>query len=92
MNKEELVIEVSKKLKNTQKQTSEIINITIDVIEETVAKGGKVTLVGFGTFEGRKRSARKGRNPQTGEELTIPEKTVPVFTPGKQFKEMVDKK
>lgn len=91
MNKEELVLEVSKKTKTTQKQAAEIINITIDVIEEAVAKGGKVTLVGFGTFEGRKRSSRRGRNPQTGDEITIPEKNVPVFSPGKQFKEMVNK-
>ena len=68
MNKEELVQEVSKKSKVTQKETAEIINALMETIEKTVAKGKKVTLVGFGTFEARKRAARTGRNPQTGKE------------------------
>lgn len=91
MNKEELVQEVAKKTKTTQKQTSEIISITLDLISRSVAKGKKVTLVGFGTFDSRKRAARMGRNPQSGEEISIPAKTVPVFTPGKKFREVVDK-
>ena len=52
-------------------------------------KGNKVTLVGFGTFESRKRAARIGRNPQTGKELKIAAKTVPAFSAGKKFKELV---
>lgn len=92
MNKEELVQEVSKKAKTTQKDAAEIISVTMDVITKTVAKGKKVTLVGFGTFEARKRAARTGRNPQSGQEIQIPAKKVPVFTAGKKFKEMVDKK
>ncbi|MEW5821456.1 MAG: HU family DNA-binding protein [Cyanobacteriota bacterium] len=91
MNKEELVQEVAKKTKSTQKRASELITITLDVISKSVAKGKKVTLVGFGTFAPRKRAARSGRNPQTGKEIQIPAKTVPVFTAGKQFKEKVNK-
>ena len=91
MNKEELVQEVAKKTKTTQKETAEIISTTIDVISRTVAKGKKVTLVGFGTFEARKRAARTGRNPQTGKEIQIPAKRVPVFSAGKKFRELVNK-
>jgi DNA-binding protein HU-beta len=91
MNKEELVQEVAKKTKTSQKQAAEILNVTMDVIEKTVAKGKKVTLVGFGTFEARKRAARTGRNPQTGKEIQIPGKTVPTFSAGKKFRELVNK-
>lgn len=89
MNKEELVQEVAKKTKRPQKEVADILSSTIETIEKTVAKGKKVTLVGFGTFEPRKRAARTGRNPQTGKELKIPSKTVPAFSAGKKFKEMV---
>ena len=91
MNKEELVKEIAKKAKVTQKEASEILTTVLATIEKTVSKGKKVTLVGFGTFEARKRAAKTGRNPQTGAELQIPEKTVPVFTAGKKFKESVAK-
>ncbi|OGI17488.1 MAG: DNA-binding protein [Candidatus Melainabacteria bacterium RIFOXYA12_FULL_32_12] len=91
MNKEELVKEISKKAKVSQKQASEIISLTLETIEKTVSKGKKVTLVGFGTFEARKRAARTGRNPQTGKEIKIPAKTVPAFSAGKKFRELVNK-
>ncbi len=89
MNKEELVKEVSQKAKVSQKATADVIAATIDTIETTLAKGQKVTLVGFGTFEPRKRAARTGRNPQTGAALKIAAKTVPAFTAGKKFKDAV---
>ena len=92
MNKEELVQEVARKTKNSQKNVADIINTTMLVIQRTVAKSKKVTLVGFGTFEARKRAARTGRNPQTGKEIQIPAKTVPVFSAGKKFREMVNKR
>ncbi len=92
MNKEELVQEVSKKAKVTQKEAVEILNSIMSTIEKTVAKGKKVTLVGFGTFEARKRAARTGRNPQTGAAIKIAAKTAPVFTAGKKFKDIVDGK
>ena len=91
MNKEELVKEIAKKTRMPQKQVAEIISLMIDSIEKTVAKGKRVTLVGFGTFEARKRAARTGRNPQTGAEIQIPAKTVPAFSAGKKFKEIVSK-
>ena len=90
MNKEELVQEISKKAKVTQKDAGEVLNALVDTIQKTVAKGKKVTLVGFGTFEPRKRAARTGRNPQTGKEISIPAKTVPVFSAGKKFKATVN--
>lgn len=92
MNKEELVKEVSAQAKLSQKQTTEVIAALLDTVEKTVAKGKKVTLVGFGTFESRKRAARVGRNPQTGKEIKIAAKTVPAFSAGKKFKELVNKK
>ena len=92
MNKEELVQEVAKKTKTSQKAVADVLAYTIDAIEKSVAKGKKVTLVGFGTFEPRKRAARTGRNPQTGKPLKIGAKTVPAFSAGKKFKELVSKK
>lgn len=89
MNKEELVKAVAANVKLSQKDTAEIINATIETVQKTVAKGKKVTLVGFGTFEARKRAARVGRNPQTGKEIKIAAKTVPAFSAGKKFKELV---
>lgn len=89
MNKEELVQEVAKKAKVTQKEAANVINELMDIVQKTVAKGEKVTLVGFGTFEARKRAARTGRNPQTGAAIKIDAKVVPAFTAGKKFKEEV---
>lgn len=91
MNKEELIQEVSKKSKASQKQVADILGYILESIEKSVSKGKKVTLVGFGTFESRKRAARNGRNPQTGAAIKIQAKTVPAFTAGKRFKESVAK-
>ena len=90
MQKEGLVKEIAKKAKVSQKDATEVLGAILDTIEKTVAKGKKVTLVGFGTFEARKRAARTGRNPQTGSEIKIPAKTVPAFSAGKKFKELVN--
>ena len=92
MNKEELVQEIAKKSKVTQKEANEVLSALIETVQKTVSKGKKVTLVDFGTFEPRKRAARNGRNPQTGKEIKIPAKTVPVFSAGKKFKEVVNGK
>ena len=89
MNKEELVKAVAETAKLSQKDTAAIIGATIEAIQKAVAKKQKVTLVGFGTFEARKRAARVGRNPQTGKEIKIAAKTVPAFSAGKKFKELV---
>ena len=92
MNKEELVQEIAKKAKVTQKEAAEVLNGLVETVQKTVAKGEKVTLVGFGTFESRQRAARTGRNPQTGKEIKIAAKTVPAFSAGKKFKDLVNKK
>ena len=89
MNKEELVQEISKKAKVTQKDANEVLSVLVDTIQKTVAKGKKVTLVGFGTFEPRKRAARNGRNPQTGKEIKIAASKVPAFKAGKALKDAV---
>ena len=91
MNKEELVKEISKKSKVSQKMAGEVLAAVVDTVQKTVSKGKKVTLVGFGTFEPRKRSARTGRNPQTGAAIKIAAKTIPAFSAGKKFKELVQK-
>ena len=91
MNKEELVKEVSKKAKVSQKAAADVIAAALETIEKTVSKGKKVTLVGFGTFEPRKRAARTGRNPHTGAAIKIPAKTVPAFSAGKKFKDLLVK-
>ncbi len=92
MNKEDLVKAVAEKAKVSQKQAGEVLAAVLETVEKTVAKGKKVTLVGFGTFESRKRAARVGRNPQTGKELKIAAKTVPAFSAGKKFKTVVNGK
>ena len=92
MNREELVAEIAKVAKVSKKEAGEVLNALVETIQKTVSKGKKVTLVGFGTFESRKRAARSGRNPQTGKEISIPAKTVPVFSAGKKFKTAVNGK
>ena len=89
MNREELISEISKKTKVSKKDAGLILSATIETIEKSVKKGDKVTLVGFGTFSKKHREARKGRNPQTGKELKIAAKTVPAWSAGKSFKELV---
>lgn len=92
MNKAELVELVANKTGNSKRQSEESLNVAINAITKSVAKGEKVTLVGFGTFERRDRRARKGRDPRTGTEIDIPAKKVPAFSAGKQFKQAVNKK
>ena len=92
MNKAELVAELATKTGNTKKASEEAVNAFIDVVTEALKKGEKVQLVGFGSFEVRKRAARKGRNPQTKEEIKIPASKAPVFKAGKALKDLVNKK
>ena len=89
MNKGELVEAIAAKAQTSRKDADAILTATVEVLMEAVANGEKVTLVGFGTFEPRQRAAREGRNPQTGKTIQIPETTVPAFSAGKQFKELV---
>ncbi len=92
MNKAELVAAVAAKTGETKKSAEEAVNAFVDVITESLTKGDKVQLVGFGSFEVRKRAARKGRNPQTKEEIKIPASKAPVFKAGKALKDLVNKK
>ena len=92
MNKAELVAAVAAKTGDTKKAAEASVDAFVSVIKETLKKGEKVQLVGFGSFEVRKRAARKGRNPQTKEEIKIPASKAPVFRAGKQLKELVNNK
>ena len=89
MNKGELVDQVAEKATVTKKQADAVISATIEAIMEAVSSGDKVTLVGFGSFESRERKEREGRNPKTGNKMTIPATKVPAFSAGKLFKEKV---
>ena len=91
MNKSELVAAISAKTNETKKVTEETLNAFIEVVTETLKKGDKIQLVGFGTYETKSRAARKGRNPQTGEEIKIPASKVPSFKAGKTLKDEVNK-
>jgi len=88
MNKADLVVEVAK-VTNTKKEANEAVDCVFDAITKALKKKDEVTLIGFGTFSIRKRKARSGRNPQTGETIKIKAKTVPVFKPGKALKDAV---
>jgi DNA-binding protein HU-beta len=89
MNKQELIDKVAKKAGLTKKDVQAVIDLTVESVMDAVKKGDKVTLVGFGTFSQIKRAARKGRNPQTGKEITIAARKSPKFTAGKAFKDKV---
>lgn len=92
MNKADLIELVANKTGTSKRQAEDCLDIAIGAITKSVAKGEKVTLVGFGTFQRRDRRARKGRDPRTGAEINIPAKKVPAFSAGKQFKTAVNKK
>jgi DNA-binding protein HU-beta len=91
MTKAELIEKVSKKVGATKTETKKIIDAAVEEIMESVAAGEKVGFAGFGTFYISKRSARVGRNPRTGEKLTISEFNLPSFKCGKVFKEKANK-
>lgn len=91
VNKSELITSIAEKSKLTKKDAEAALKGIIESIEETLEKGEKVQLVGFGTFETRERAARMGRNPRTKEEIEIPASVVPVFKAGKEFKDIVNK-
>ncbi|HEX3047187.1 MAG TPA: HU family DNA-binding protein [Bacillota bacterium] len=92
MNKTDLVEKIVKATKLTKKDSDKALTAIIGAISGALAKGEKVQLVGFGSFEVRKRAARKGRNPQTGKEISIAARKVPVFKAGKALKDAVGKK
>ncbi|NJD02306.1 MAG: HU family DNA-binding protein [Ruminiclostridium sp.] len=91
MNKTDLINSIAAKSGLNKKNSEAALNATIASVEDSLKGGDKVVLVGFGTFEVRKRAARKGRNPQTKKEITIPASKAPVFKAGKVLKDKVNK-
>jgi DNA-binding protein HU-beta len=89
MNKSELIDAVAAKTDLSKAAAGRAVEAVLDVITETVAKSDTVSVIGFGTFEARKRAARNGKNPKTGEAIKIAATTVPAFKPGKAFKDKV---
>jgi len=89
MNKAELAEEVSTETGLTKAASGRVVSGITDAITDALARGERLTLVGFGTFQAVARKARRGRNPQTGETIQIPAKKVPRFKPGKGLREAV---
>ena len=89
MTKVELIAAVANEANLTKKDAEQAVNTALNAITEALKNGEKVTLVGFGTFEVRERPARKGRNPQTGAEITIEASKLPAFKAGKALKDAV---
>ena len=89
MNKTELIAEIAKKAELTKKDAEKALAATLETVAGALANGDKVQLVGFGSFETKKREARVGRNPKTKEAITIPASRVPVFKAGKALKDQV---
>jgi len=91
MNKSELVSAIAAKTELSKKDAEKSLKAFIDVVTEELAAGGKIQLVGFGTYEVSERAARTGRNPQTGKEMKIPASKAPRFKAGKALKDAVNK-
>ena len=91
MNKTELIAAVAEKAEISKKDAEKAVKAFTDAVAEELAKGGKVQLVGFGNFEVSERQAREGRNPRTGETMTIAASKTPKFKPGKALKDEINK-
>ena len=92
MNKAELIAAIAAKTGDTKKVAEATVNAFVETVTDALVEGDKVQLVGFGSFEVRKRAARKGRNPQTKEEIKRPASKAPVFKAGKAIKDLVNNK
>ena len=91
MTKAELVSAIAQKTEFTKKDSEKFLNADLEAITEELAKGNKVQITGFGTFEVKERAERTGVNPRTKEEITIAASKAPAFKAGKAFKDAVDK-
>ena len=91
MNKTELVAAIAEKTNLTKKDSEAALLVVVESITEALAKGDKVQVIGFGSFEVKNRAARTGRNPKTKEAIEIPASKVPVFKAGKALKDIVAK-
>ena len=89
MNKADLISAIANETGLSKKDTEATVNSFVNVVSGALENKDSVQLIGFGTFETRERAARTGRNPQTGAPLKIAAKTVPAFSAGKKFKELV---
>lgn len=89
MTKNELIEKVAKKASLTKRAAADAVNSAFNTIRDSLARGEKVVITGFGTFLVRSRAARRGRNPQTGEAIQIPGKKLPGFTAGKTIKRLI---
>ena len=87
MNKSDLIYQVAESTELSKKDATKAVDAVFEAISTALQNGDKVQLVGFGNFEVRERSARKGRNPHTGEEIEIPASKIPAFKPGKALKD-----
>ena len=92
MNKTELIASVAQKSDLTKKDAEEAVKAVFEAVSESLKKGDKVQIIGFGTFEVRARKAREGRNPRNNKPIKIPASKTPAFKAGKQLKDMVNKK
>lgn len=90
MTRAELVAAVAEETGLDRKKADRVVATTFEIIKNALIGGDKVQIIGFGTFENRDRSPRKGRNPRTGEEIDIPASKLPSFKAGKTFKEAVN--
>lgn len=90
MNKQELISAVAEKTGLTKVQSEAALSTIVETISGTIASGGQVALIGFGTFKSVKRNARSGKNPRTGEKIKIAARVLPKFDPGKSLKERVN--
>lgn len=91
MNKQELIETIVLEMGGTKANATRFLDSFINTVQNKVAQGGKISLVGFGTFESINTAARNGRNPLTGEVIKIAAATRPRFTPGAAFKDLVRK-
>jgi DNA-binding protein HU-beta len=89
MNKNELIEKMAVKASISKVSATKALNTALDSIQNSLTRGQRVNLVGFGTFSVAKRGSRIGRNPRTGEEIKIPARQVPKFSPGKELKKAV---
>lgn len=90
MNKAELIAAVAEKAEISKKDAEKAVKAFTDAVAEELIKGGKVQLVGFGTFEVAEREAREGRNPKTGAPMSIPAAKSPKFKAGKALKDIIN--
>lgn len=89
MNKASLVSEVARRTNLSRSEAARVVEAVLDTVRNTVARGQRVSLAGFGTFERRRRNPRTGRNPHTREAVAIPARNVPAFRPGSAFRTAV---